>query len=149
ETVNGEFRKVTLKVEGGILDIDRYLPKPPAGPVTVRPVSTVGKGATTSNADPLALLPDSKFDLVPLRGKEVDVQIKLQGVKASGFAIGNIDVAAQMNGGKLDATIRDVQLYGGRISGQTKIDASGDVLAVDTKLTIDKVNVGALAKAAM
>ena len=149
ETANGALRKVTFKLDGGVLDIDRYLPKPTArAAAAVQPASTTAK-STPPNADPLALLPDSEFDLVPLRSKEIDVQIKLRGVKASGFEVGLVDVGAQMNGGKFDAAIREVQLYGGKISGQTKLDASGNSLAVDTKLAIDKVNVGALAKAAM
>jgi AsmA protein len=145
ETANGDVQKLVFKLDGGVLDFDRYLPK--SAPAAARPASSTTRSAA-SNTDPFAALPDSKFDLAPLRSKEIDIQVKLQGIKASGLEIGRIDLGAQMNGGRLDAAIREVQLYGGKIAGQTKLDASGETLALDTRLVIDKVNVGTLARAA-
>ena len=58
-----------------------------------------------------------------------------------------MDVAGKMNHGKLDAAIHDVELYGSKMSGHAALDATRDALAVDTSLAIDKVNVGALARA--
>lgn len=150
ETAGGDLRKAVFKLDGGVLDVDRYLPKP-AAPAAAPPPPAPDRPAPPpprDGGDPLAMLSDKPFDLKPLRGKEIDVRINLQGVKAAGFEVGRIDLAALMNGGKLDATIREIALYGGKITGQSKLDASGDALAVDTSLAIDKVNVGALAKAA-
>jgi len=152
ETAGGELRKAVFKLDGGVLDVDRYLPKPAAPPAAAPPPPPRADRPAPpprDGGDPLAMLSDKPFDLKPLRGKDIDVRINLQGIKAAGFEVGRIDLAALMSGGKLDATIREIALYGGRITGQSKLDAAGDALAVDTTLTIDKVNLGNLAKAAM
>lgn len=148
---NGDPSKVAFKLDGGVLDVDRYLPKPVARATTPgQPAPSAGKPAPARAAgDPLAMLSDAKFDLKPFRNKEIDVRINLQGIKALGYDIGRVDMAALMSGGKLDATVREIQLYNGKIVGQTKLDASGDALGIEANLAVDKVNVGALARAAM
>ena len=141
ETEDGALHKLVLKLNGGVLDLDHYLPKTAIRPAVARDGPRAGEG------NPLAMLSDKKFDLKALRDKDIDVAVNLQGVKAFGVDVGRIDVAAKMNHGKLDAAIHDVELYGGKIAGSAELDATRDALAVDTSLAIDKVNVGALARA--
>jgi AsmA protein len=150
EMADGAVRKMALKVDGGVLDVDRYLPKP------ARPAAVAPRQAPTARpserkgapGDIFAALSDKRFDLGPLRNMGCDVGINLQGIKAMGFEVGRIDTAMVMRGGKGTATIREIQLYGGRIAGEAKMDATGDALAVDSTLSVEKVDIGRLAKAA-
>jgi AsmA protein len=142
---SGEVTKIVLDLESDVLDIDRYLP-PPA------PTDEIAESedAPTEDApgDPLAALSDAAIDLSALKQTEARVHVAIKGVKAVGFEVGAIAFDASLEGGVLDAALERLALYDGNVAGTVSVDASGETLGIETALTIDGVDVGALAGAA-
>ena len=136
---SGEIARVVLDLEAGVLDIDRYLPPPAKAARADKPAAR-----TAPAGGPLAALPDEPFDLTPLRKTEATVSVRLGGLKAMGYKLGRTALTANLKGVVLDATLKELRLYGGTVTGTVRLDGAGDVLGIDTALTIDKVNVGAL-----
>ena len=143
---SGEVAKIVLKLESGVLDIDRYLPPPTGQPAaaTAEPAA-----APTSADDALAAIPDEPFDLAPLRQTEADITVAIGGVKAMGYEIGRIALATTLKGGVLDLDLSELGLYGGNVTATVKLDGATDVLGVAVNLAVDAVDLGALAEAAM
>jgi len=150
-TASGSFdgsdtvKKIVLKVESGLLDIDRYLPPPAESAVAESPAPAA---APPSADDLLAGLPDEPLDLSVLKETEADIQIALGGIKAAGFEVGRVALTTLLQGGVLDAALSELALYGGNVTGRVGLDGSGDALGADVAFTIDQVDVGALAAAA-
>ena len=150
---SGEVSRLVLDVEGGILDIDAYLPPPPVadGTGTVaaaeqRPPAE--RQAAPAAADPLAALSDVPFDLTPLRQTEADVRVAINGIRAMGYEVGRLALTAGLQGGVLQAKLDELWLYDGNVTGDLRLDGTGDALGADVALNIDKVDVGALSRAA-
>ena len=143
---SGDITKIALNVESGVLDIDRYLP-PPAEAAAAQEAPTHQR-MHGDPGDMLAGLPDEPIDLTPLRQTEADINVTLGGVKAAGFEFGRLALATVLQGGVLDAELRELSLYGGGVAGRVGLDGSGDALDVTVDVTIDQVDVGALAEAA-
>lgn len=142
---SGEITKVTLAVESGMLNIDRYLPPPaPAADRATEP------SEPTESAEPpgdlLAGLSDEPLDLSALRQSEADVTITLAGIKAGGYEVGRLSFVTTLKDSLLNADLQELALYGGNITGHLGLDASGEALAADAALTVDQVDVGALAR---
>src|SRR3546814_137580 len=93
-------------------------------------------------------LSDEALDLDMLRQGEADIRVDIAGIRALGFVVGPTAFAAKLQGGKLDAELSRLQLYGGTVRARTAMDASGDTLTLNADAAVDKVDVGALAKAA-
>ncbi|MDH3474953.1 MAG: AsmA family protein, partial [Rhodospirillales bacterium] len=144
---SGEIMKLALKVESGVLDIDRYLPPPSEAPRATK-ARADGDRPKQRPGHPLEALPDEPIDLSPLRQAEADVAIDIGGIKAVGFEVGHIAFTTTLKGGVLAADLSEILLYGGKVQGTTVLDASGEALGVDAAFTVDKVDVGALARAA-
>jgi uncharacterized protein involved in outer membrane biogenesis len=142
---SGDIPKLVLNVKSGVLDIDRYLPKP--APKPDAPAQTAAP-AETPSGDPLAMIPDEPFDLAPLRRLDAEVTVALDGVKAAGFEVGPVTAAITVTGGVLALDVTQLGLYGGNLTGTVGLDGSGDMLGVVTALTIDSVAVHELARAA-
>jgi AsmA protein len=140
---SGPVKRVSLQVEGGVLDVDRYLPAPAPGKPGV--AAKRGDGKT---ANPLQALSDQPFDLSGLKGAEADVKVAIKGIKVSGFNVGPIDFTANLKGGVMNADLTQLALYGGGVTGKVNLDGSGSALGLDTTLAVDKVKVDQLAKAA-
>ena len=143
---SGEIAKVVLNVESGVLDIDRYLPAPAAEPAET---AMEPAAAPKSADDALAGIPDEPFDLAPLRQTEADITVAIGGVKAMGYEIGRIAMSTTLKGGVLAVNLSELGLYGGNVKGTVNLDGTTDVLGVALALAVDKVDVGALAEAAI
>ncbi|MCH7692657.1 MAG: AsmA family protein [Proteobacteria bacterium] len=140
---SGEIARIVLNLEAGVLDLDRYLPPPAKAAKTDKPAAR-----TAPAGGPLAALPDEPFDLTPLRKTEATISIRLGGLKAMGYKLGRTALTVKLKGAVLNATLKELRLYGGTVTGTVRLDGAGDVLGIDTALTIDKVDIGALARAA-
>ncbi|MEE8246683.1 MAG: AsmA family protein [Alphaproteobacteria bacterium] len=140
---SGEIAVVTLAIESGVLDIDRYLPPPTAGPAAAPAEADNGPAA-----NPLAALSDQPLDLSPLRQTKADVKINIGGVKAAGFEIGRVALTLALDGGVLEADLVELGLYGGKVSGSVHLDGSGEALDAAVDLSVKAVDVGRLARAA-
>ena len=143
---SGEVAKVVLDLETGVLDIDRYLPAPAAEPDE----AAMEPAAAPKSADAaFAAIPDQPFDLSALRQTDADVTVAIGGVKAMGYEIGRIALTTTLKGGVLDVKLSELGLYGGNVKGTVRLDGTTDVLGVALALAVDKVDIGALAEAAM
>ena len=142
----GGIRRVTFNLEAGVLDLDRYLPPPAETPVTAEPGAK--KPEKKGKRDPFAAIPDEPFDLAPLKQTEAEIKIAIGGVKAMGYRVGKVGLSVSLRNGVLAAEVNELRLYGGNVTGKVKLDGSGDTLGADTTFVLDKVNVGALARAA-
>jgi len=143
--VSGKTRRVKFDLQAGMIDLDRYLPPPTKTPIVkARPRS---KGQVAPR-DFLAALPDRAFDLSPLRQTTGEISIKVDGIKATGYAVGPIKFDAKIGDGRLAANLNELRLYGGNVTGSLKLEGAQAVLGLDTVLDIEKVNVGTLARVA-
>ncbi|MCZ6524251.1 MAG: AsmA family protein, partial [Alphaproteobacteria bacterium] len=141
---SGEIAVVTLEVESGVLDIERYLPPP----VDEAPAAAAAAADDGPVANPLAALSDQPLDLSALRQTKADVKINIGGVKAAGFEIGRVALTLALDGGVLEADLVELGLYGGKVSGSVRLDGSGEALGVAVDLQVKAVDVGRLARAA-
>ncbi|MFN4090737.1 MAG: AsmA family protein, partial [Alphaproteobacteria bacterium] len=146
--LSGPAPKVVLKVESGVLNVDRYLPPPAAEPIRTLPPRPATGPADAPHANPLAALSDEALDLDMLRRGEVDIDVRIEGIRAMGFAIGPTEFGARLRDGRFEADLSRLELYGGVVKAATRLDATGAALTLDTRASVDKVDMGALAKAA-
>jgi AsmA protein len=139
---SGPVTKVAAVVEGGVLDVDRYLPpRAPAGaqaPAAAAPTGAPAAGASFA-------LSEQPFDLAPLRGVDADVKISVAGIRAMGYEVGRIALAATAKGGVLAANLSEVPLYGGIVASAVKLDGSGRALGLDASVKVDHVALDKLA----
>lgn len=136
-----DVTKVNLKVDSGVLDIDRYLPPPEKAP---RPAAPQAKGKP---GNPLEALSDEPIDVSGLRKLDADIQVTLAGLKVSGLSFGKIAFTATAKDGVANAELAPLALYGGTVAGKLGLDAKA-VPAVDVLVKVDKVKVDEIAKAA-
>ena len=140
---SGAVKKVSLTVESGVLDIDRYLPPPaPEGK------ATASKPAAGKRGNPLEALSDEPIDLSGLKGAQADIKVAIKGIKVAGFRVGPVDFTAKLKDGVLEKELTRLALYGGNVTGRVKLDGSGDALGLETAMNVAKVKVDRLAKAA-
>ncbi len=135
----GATPTIALNVEGGVLDIDRYLPPPApsAEAAAAQPAQTSANGG----ANLLAALSDEPIDLSTLRQLEGGVRVQLGGIRARGYEVGTIALAMTASGGGVTTELSDLALYGGTVRGSLQIDAADSVPAVEAGLIVDTVSV--------
>ncbi len=141
ESIDGH-NKVALRVESGVLDIDRYLPPPVAAGPAVEERPAAGDGAPRRS--PMEVVPDDPLDLLALRRTEADISVAIAGIKAAGYEVGGLAVKVEAADGKLRFDLSELSLYGGGVSGRLGLDASGEVLGVEADFAIEAVDLGAL-----
>ena len=144
---SSEPMKVALEVQSGMIDIDRYLP-PPAPASEAAPAAEAESQPPRSLEDLLASIPDEPIDLGPLKGTEADVRVDIGGVKAMGYEVGPLALTLGLTGGVLNADLSELGLYGGNVVAKVGLDGSGDALDAQVDVTVDNVDVGALAAVA-
>ncbi|MCW5729327.1 MAG: AsmA family protein [Alphaproteobacteria bacterium] len=142
---SGQTRRVALNLTAGVLDLDRYLPPADrSAPPVVQPARRDPQPART----PMQLLPDDPIDLSALKQFDLDVKVAIGGIKAVGYEVGRIALDATGKNGVIAARLAELRLYGGNVTGNLDLNAASDALSLASKLNVDKVNVGALARAA-
>lgn len=142
---SGQTRRIALNLTAGVLDLDRYLP---AADKSAPPVAQAPRRDAQKPRTAMQLLPDDPIDLSALKQFDMDVKVAIGGVKAAGYEIGRIALDATGKNGVIAAKLAELRLYGGNVTGSLDLNAASDVLALASKLVVDKVNVGALARAA-
>jgi AsmA protein len=142
---SGEIARIVLQVDSDTLDIDRYLPPAPAA----KKPPVARQSQPRPSGDTMAVFSPEPIDLSGLRKTEANVRIAIQGIKAMGYEIGQIDFTTTLKGGQLTSDIKTLKLYGGDVKGTLKLDGTGKALGVDARLTMDRVKVDKLASAAM
>ena len=142
---SGDIARIALKVDSGVLDIDRYLPKSLAAPSA--PAAKSKPSPVAGN--PLAGISDTPFALDGLRKTTADVQIAVAGIKAMGYTIGRIAMTTALKGGVLTTNLREVNLYSGTMNGTFKLDAAGKNVGVNSVLDFKHIKVADLAQSAL
>lgn len=142
--ISGDAPRLELQVESGVLDFDRYLPEPVEG-APQRQVQA--RSAGEPKRDLLDGLTDEPFDLSALRNGSADVRVAIEGIRAAGFEVGNILFVGKLDGGVLDAELQELNLYGGGVTGNLKLDAAGDAVALATALEVAGIRTGELGAA--
>ena len=141
---SGQAPKLILQIQSGILDVDRYLP--PASKIKSQSASRAAPRAELD--DVYASIPNTPIDLSWLHAAEVDVNVAIAGIKAAGYEVGNVALAAQGKGGLLKVDLRDLSLYGGKITGNLNLDSTGKVVVVQSTLKVDHVRLDDLSRVA-
>ena len=141
---SGKAPKLVLQVQSNTLDIDRYLPPPSKA----KAPSATQAPARAGSADLFSSIPNNPIDLAALQAAEINVNVTLAGIKAAGYEVGRVALAAQGKGGVLNAELRELSLYGGKITGSVKLDGTGKTLAVQSALKVDRVTLDDLARTA-
>lgn len=144
--ISGDAPRLSLQVESGVLDFDRYLPQPTAAGATADAAPSPPR--PQGDRDLLAEISDEPFDLSPLRNGAADVRVSVDGIKAAGYDVGKILFVATLGNGVLNAELQELALYGGGVTGSMNLDATGDTLAMSTSLDVAGVKTGELGAAA-
>ena len=141
---SGEVAKAAFKLEGGVLDLTRYLP--PRSPGARQEAAPMQDGPRPESLT--AALPDTPFDLTLLRQAEVEASISLDGLKTPTLEFGRLAFAATLEGGVLAAELSELALYGGAVTANIRLDGSGESLGLEAQIAIDQVEMGELSAAA-
>jgi uncharacterized protein involved in outer membrane biogenesis len=139
--VSDEAIEVVLNVEGGVVDIDHYMP-PFLETTDESPADQPGSSGS------LDALLDAPFNLGALRNLTADISVSIDGVRMAGYAVGPIRLDATAKDGLLVGDLEQIGLYDGTIAGSLSLDASADSLAVRTDIDVTSVEVGAMARVA-
>lgn len=142
---SGKVTLVKFDLQAGVIDVDRYLPPPAKAPIAK---ARSAPSDRLVRRDVFAAISDEPIDLSTLRKVAGDINIRIDGIKALGYALGRIAFDTKLGDGKVAANLSEFRLYDGNITGEVKLDATGKALAADTSFDIEKVNVGALARVA-
>ena len=110
--------RVRFDVDADQLNVDRYLP-------------AEGKGAA---APAPAQAAEAKIDLGPLRGLNLNGNVRVGQLQARGVKASNLRVGVKAAGGRLDVTPLAAQLYGGSINGAAFAAADGNRLGLNANL---------------
>ena len=120
-----------LAIDGGAVDLDRYLPTGGAGEE---------KEAATDTEKPtdgLAALSEDPIDLAPLHDHVGQVRISLKSLKVKSFEIAPVDLQATLDGAVLEARLARASFAEGTIEADLEADAAGQTLQVATKAALD------------
>lgn len=144
--VGGDTRYVSASFEGGVLDVDRYLPPPAA--FGASPAMPEAEAPAAADGQPLEMLPDSPLDLTWLHDLGADVDVVIEGLKVAGYSTGPIRFTATAADGVVNADLVELALYGGRVGGSVRLDATNESLAARANLLVANVDAAALTRVA-
>lgn len=142
--ISGDAPRLELQVESGVLDFDRYLPAPVEGAPERQ---AQARAEREPPRDLLDGLTDEPFDLSALRNGSADVRVAIEGIRAAGFEVGKTLFVGKLEGGVLDAELQELNLYGGGVTGNLKLDATRDAVALATALNVAGIRTGELGAA--
>lgn len=120
------------------IDVDRYLPPPVENK---EPAAGAPEPKTTAEQ------PQAPLPVEPLRALNLDGTLSVGKLTVSKLAIEQLQVGVKANKGLIHLTPVNGQVAGGTFASDITVDATGDVLKVAAKETIDQVQVEPLLKA--
>jgi len=83
---------------------------------------------------------DRPIDLSSLKAVDADLRLAVNGILYRKVRIGRSTVTARLDRGVLDATLKDMTLYGGKASGRLVLDGSGPKAVVRGALNAKGLN---------
>ncbi len=126
---SGTVPKITLDVQGGVIDLDRFLPQRPAE----EPTSQTTPPATEK--EEVSALPDggwskAQLDLTGLRRIEGEVRVEIGSLRFGELDFRDGVVNVVLRDGVLTGDIDSLQVADGVMSGTATLDASDDIAAL-------------------
>ena len=128
--------RVTANVSTEFLDVTPYLGAADEGAEGTGQESSGDSGG--ESAEPAGWSEDP-IDLSGLKAAEADISISTAGLKVNEIEIGQSALAILLEGGRLTASLTEMQLYGGNGTGQVVADGSGETPAVAAKFDLSGV----------
>jgi AsmA protein len=112
---------LAVSLDTDAIDLNPYLAAKPAAE------SQPADGASAWDAAPLGY--------EALRGADIKVQLATKKLVYGAIETGPATIEAALTGGRLNASIADAALYGGKADAQIVLDGSGDAPAMEVTLT--------------
>ncbi len=137
-TARGTLRVVTKGTRPKIvaaLGVDRIDTN-----VYMAPPPTAKDGVKASSAKGADAWSDRPVDLSSLKAVDADLRLAVNGILYRKVRIGRSNVVAKLEKGVLDATLKDMALYGGKASGRLVLDGSGPKAVVRGALNAKGLN---------
>jgi AsmA protein len=130
--------KINIALTVDSIDVDRYLPPPPADPASSSGGQASGSTATSSTAKPAQTTGDETLlPVETLRGFNLIGNLKIGKLKASGLHSENIEVGLQAKKGDIRVHPAKASLYQGSYNGDIRLDVRGKTptLSMNERLT--------------
>ncbi len=99
-----------------------------------------GKTAGTSSTKGVDAWSNQPIDLSSLKAVDADLRLAVNSILYRKVRIGRSTVTAKLEKGVLDATLKDMSLYGGKASGRLVLDGSGPKAVVRGALNAKGLN---------
>ncbi len=115
--------RLRFEVEADQLDVDRYLP--PA------PKASAGAPAPGTKTAPAV---EQKIDLTALRELNLNGNVRIGKLQASGIKASNVRVSVKAANGRVDAAPLAAQLYSGTLAGSAFVLVDGNRIGVNANL---------------
>lgn len=134
----GKVPNLTGRLAIANLDLRPYLPPPaPSGPAA---------GGGTA-APPQTEWSDAPIQIAGLDAVKADFDLTVDSIQVAGLEIGRSALKLLVNNGRLNATLSDFNLYGGRGQGQLSLSGEGGV-SLASRFTLDGIQIEPLLAAA-
>ncbi len=104
------------------------------------PAGSGEKASGTSPAKGADAWSDRPIDLSSLKAVDADLRLAANGILYRKVRIGRSNVTAKLENGVLDATLKEMALYGGKASGRLVLDGSGPKAVVRGALNAKGLN---------
>ncbi len=130
---SGAVPRITANVSTELLDVTPYLGAADEGAAGTQQDTSgdSGGGSEGWSEDPI--------DLSGLKAADADISISTAGLKVNEIEIGQSALAILLEGGRLTASLTEMQLYGGNGTGQVVADGSGATPAIAAKFDLSGV----------
>nr|WP_067286748.1 AsmA family protein [Marinobacterium profundum] len=132
---------ISLDLNGGALNADRYLP-PQSESAEGAQAASAGKAATGERYSKEEVIP-----VEPLRALLVDAQFKLQTLQLSGMELSNVDLAVNARNGLINASRINANLFGGTVRNSAVLDVRNTPVKLKSSKTVSGLQIGDLLQA--
>lgn len=137
--INLKTSRITLKLAGNSINLDRYLPAAEEQTATTEKVANSSSSATGERYSKEEIIP-----IEPLQSLNLDAAISLKSATYQKFKMSNIDLAVDANNGIVKAKRINVDMYGGKIRNSVTLDARKKPLKITTKKSVSGLQIGDL-----
>ncbi|MCJ8338749.1 MAG: AsmA family protein [Pseudomonadales bacterium] len=131
---------IGFNLKGDAIDLNRYLPKPAKDAATT--ASSAADNATSSSAKAAAYSKDIIIELQPLRDLKLKGQLLFDSITYQKTNVAKLDLKVDANGGLVKISKLNLQVYGGSISNNIRLDARKETLAIAIDNNINKLQLG-------
>lgn len=144
--LGGEKPYLNGRLDLAKLNLTPYLPEP-TEPADGQAASGDGTGSTggegggeTAQAAPAETQwSDEPIDVAALHAADADFELSVEGIQAREVTVGKSALALQLKGGRLQADLKELNLYDGQGQGRIVLDARGDVPKLEKTLALKGV----------